>query len=449
MSALALTLRGRHAITLCALAMIALTAPNFADAATEAAWVELTGPGREVSIRVIVSGDSNCPTLTVDDKLLEMLVRAEPGPIFSEGNLPPSANFPVRVCELTVPEGTANVLLDGKALPLPRADIKRIVVFGDTGCRIKGKKRPQNCDDPDKWPYAKVAEHAALAHPDLIIHLGDYLYRESCSVAACEDLRTGYGWDVWKVDFFEPSLPLFSAAPWIMVRGNHESCSRAGDGWFRFLYRGRPRPACPEMSPFFVTNLGSQGFVVMDSSAVAGVDDSESTDDDDDDEDGSGPAADLIEKIQRQYLSIAQSIPAPAWLLTHSPFNAVRRDKATGENKIDNTVQQQAIGDALSPNIAMIVSGHIHVFEALTFAPANPERPPQLVVGTGGDKLAKFSKALPTWYGIGTTRVGGATCSTMRANRSRNAVSQRATLPIGRSLDSNIGDSRTSTPFIC
>jgi hypothetical protein len=41
----------------------------------------------------------------------------------------------------------------------------------------------------------------------------------------------------------------------------------------------------------------------------------------------------------------------------------------------------------------MIVSGHIHMFEALSFAPAGaqPEAqwPPQLVVGTGGDKLAK------------------------------------------------------------
>src|SRR6185437_16090457 len=39
--------------------------------------------------------------------------------------------------------------------------------------------------------------------------------------------------------------------------------------------------------------------------------------------------------------------------------------------------------------IEMITSGHIHIFEALTFGRTNPQWPPQLVVGTGGDKLAK------------------------------------------------------------
>ena len=37
----------------------------------------------------------------------------------------------------------------------------------------------------------------------------------------------------------------------------------------------------------------------------------------------------------------------------------------------------------------MIVSGHIHIFEALSFGQTNLQRRPQLVVGTGGDKLAK------------------------------------------------------------
>src|SRR5262245_45633026 len=127
------------AINLCALALTVLTASKFAHAGTEAAWVEFTGPGREASIRVIVSGDAGCPTLTADGEPLEMRVRAEPGPIFSEGDLPPSGDFPVRICELTAPKGKARVLLDGRALPLPSADIKRIVVFGDTGCRITGQ----------------------------------------------------------------------------------------------------------------------------------------------------------------------------------------------------------------------------------------------------------------------------------------------------------------------
>jgi Calcineurin-like phosphoesterase len=210
--------------------------PELAFAETFSAWVEFIGPGRTASARVIVSEDTGCPILTADGELLEMQVRAEPGPIFSEGNLPPDANFPVRVCEASLPNGKAEVLLDGKPLPLPRAEVQRIVIFGDTGCRIK-KKKIQDCPNHSEWPYAKVTMHAAVARPDLVIHVGDYLYRESCSRSACEDTQTGYGWDVWNGDFFTPSAPLFATAPWIMVRGNHENCSRAAEGWFRFLDR--------------------------------------------------------------------------------------------------------------------------------------------------------------------------------------------------------------------
>jgi hypothetical protein len=45
----------------------------------------------------------------------------------------------------------------------------------------------------------------------------------------------GYGWDTWKADFFDPAQALLKAAPWVMVRGNHETCTRAGQGWWRFL----------------------------------------------------------------------------------------------------------------------------------------------------------------------------------------------------------------------
>jgi predicted phosphodiesterase len=282
-------------------------APSYPDrvgnAVTPVAWVELVGPGRQASIRIVVSKDANCPILNADGELLATRVRAEPGPLFREGRLPPSAGFPVRVCETAVPEGKKRVLWGDQPLPLPAAEIHRIVIFGDTGCGIKTSKKPQDCASADKWPYAKVVEHAAQAHPDLVIHVGDYLYRESCDVAACAGAKIGYGWDGWDADFFTPSAPLFAAAPWIMVRGNHENCKRAADGWFRFLAREQPQPTCADMSPFFLVDLGGQSFVVMDSSAVA----SEASDDkahaapadgEDDDEAGSAPAEGLIERIR-------------------------------------------------------------------------------------------------------------------------------------------------------
>ena len=45
------------------------------------------------------------------------------------------------------------------------------------------------------------------------------------------------------------------------------------------------------MSPFFVADLGGQSFVVMDSSAVAGVEGTDqSANENDDDDDEAGPA---------------------------------------------------------------------------------------------------------------------------------------------------------------
>ena len=117
------------------------------------------------------------------------------------------------------------------------------MVIGDTGCRIKASDNIfQACNDAAQWPFKQVAAAAAAIAPDLVIHVGDYHYRETACPAgdpACAGSPWGYGWDAWEADLFAPAQPLFAAAPWIVVRGNHESCFRAGQGWWRFL---DPRP---------------------------------------------------------------------------------------------------------------------------------------------------------------------------------------------------------------
>jgi hypothetical protein len=366
-----------------------------AAAGTLAAWVELVGPGRNANVRVITD-EPHCPSLAADGADLPMQVRAAPGPFLKPGDDTPAASFPVLTCEAAVPPGKSSILLDGRSLPLPATDIRRIVVLGDTGCRINKKKKPQDC--ADDWPYPKIARHAAASRPDLVIHVGDYLYRESCNADTtdCSNTPTGYGWEEWRDDFFKPSAPLFAAAPWIMVRGNHEICARASEGWFRFLHHAGPPNECTPMNGFFVVSLGNIGFVVMDSGQIAKekVVDNNADDDDDDDDDvaDSAGAADIIAALRRDYGEISSRVPSPAWLLTHVPFNAVKFNKATSDDQVVSTVQERAIGDLLSGDIEMIVSGHVHMFEAFSFANANPPRPPQLVVGTGGVKLAKKPK---------------------------------------------------------
>ena len=50
--------------------LLAAALPVSGYAKTLAAWVQLIGPGRQASIRVIVPGDASCPTLTADGEPL-------------------------------------------------------------------------------------------------------------------------------------------------------------------------------------------------------------------------------------------------------------------------------------------------------------------------------------------------------------------------------------------
>jgi hypothetical protein len=71
-----------------------------------------------------------------------------------------------------------------------------------------------------------------------MLPVGDMHYRKSdCPVGhlGCAGTPFGKNWDSWKEDFFKPGDALLGAAPWLMVRGNHEECERGGKGWARTL----------------------------------------------------------------------------------------------------------------------------------------------------------------------------------------------------------------------
>src|SRR5262249_24362962 len=121
---------------------------------------------------------------------------------------------------------------------LPKRHPHRIVTLSDTGCRLLIGDPWQACNDPQEWPFRQIAETAARFEPDLVLHVGDYQYRENECLpdrGGCQGSPWGYGWDTWNADLFTPGAKLLAAAPWIMVRGNHEECARAGQGWYRFL----------------------------------------------------------------------------------------------------------------------------------------------------------------------------------------------------------------------
>jgi hypothetical protein len=332
-----------------------------------ARWVEV-GPDESSTVRVVT--EDACPSVVFDGTPVAMSTRSDPGAKVE--NVKPAA-FPVRGCEVAVPSGAVSATLDGRPLPLARPNPQRIVVMGDTGCRLEGANI-QDCNDPRSWPFPTIAAAAAAARPDLVIHVGDYHYRESaCPTgrAGCSGSPSGYGWDAWNADFFAPAAPLFEAAPLVLIRGNHEDCDRAGEGWVRFLDRLPMPAACRDLTGIFVARLGDFGVVVVDGAKAA---------------DPKGDPGALAATLRQQLADVLAKIPGEAWFATHRPLDAMRAPGKSEEgNVVDNKVQELAFGGSIPPAVSMLVAGHIHFFQAIDFGGG---RPSQLVVGTGGDTLA-------------------------------------------------------------
>jgi hypothetical protein len=228
-----------------------------------AAWVELTGPNgsnglagnvaiaRAITEASAAGGGANpCPTITINGGTpVQMNLRAASTTSLAvrSVNTPPAkpALFPVSSCEYELPSGATSALVAGQSLPVPKANPTKIVVLGDTGCRLQNGNGTQSCNDPNPngtetpYPFAAIAALAAAQNPDLVLHVGDYAYRDNPCPAGqgynCGGSPWGFGWDTWQADLFAPGAPLLAAAPWIMTRGNHEQCNRAGQGWYRFL----------------------------------------------------------------------------------------------------------------------------------------------------------------------------------------------------------------------
>ena len=334
-------------------------------------WVEL-GEGGKAIARVVVSDPAGCPSATVDDVAILLVLRA-PVP---EGMQP--------VCEVTIPTQAKAAAVNGQALALPRRDPSRIIVIGDTGCRIKGA-RVQDCNDPAKWPLERVARRAALEKPDLVIHVGDYLYREDrCPqdlTHLCGTSPAGDRWEAWNADFFTPAAKLLAAAPWAFSRGNHEDCSRAWKGWFYYL---DPRPwtnsACGAYPAPYLVRIGAFELVMLDSSAAK------------------DQAPD--ESQVRIYASQLSSIHATnAWLVDHHPFWGIRAGDGGDPAGALTAALAEAWERASPRGIRLVVSGHTHLFELLSF---DADRPPQLIAGDSGTDLAS---AIPD--SVNGTRIRG------------------------------------------
>ena len=318
-----------------------------------AAWTQV-GPHGTLLARAIAR--LGCPSARVDGATLPMTQRAAP-----------DKSFGVWSCELQLSRGVRTVFVAERRLPLPPSHLRTVAVLADSGCRIE-LIFFQACNDPAKWPFASVARAIAAAHPDLIVHDGNYYERETaCFARGCAGSPHGDNWPTWQTDFFDPAAPMLANAALLAVRGNHEDCARGGAGWDRFLDVFAYGP-CTAHEPAYPTTLGGMRFFVLDSSTGVDVQ----------------PTRTAVPLYARDFAALRALGPAPTFLLTHRPMWALEGTLTGGTLTINRTLQA-AEGNPRTLDVQLVLSGHVHLFEALTFA---DRRPPQIVVGTGGDTLA-------------------------------------------------------------
>jgi hypothetical protein len=290
-----------------------------------------------------------------------------------------------------------------------------------------------------------VAAAVRTARPDLIVHLGDYHYRESPCAAPhiCDDSPFGDTWPAWSADFFSPAATLLAVAPWVMLRGNHEDCSRAGAGWFYFLDPSDTVPprGCNGSADGYVLNFDDLAMVVIDT-AHAG-----------DERNRKNRIKEYDDLLNRIYPQVAPTSGKELWLLVHQPLwssfgdrdrksdslvekykgqapleglqAALRNVKGCHDdgfkdcdpkdllvalqslvkvgdlkncengdlydcdpqNPLDALRRRVVLGNlnGAKARISLVLSGDTHLFQF--FGAEQPELPAQLVIGTGGDVL--------------------------------------------------------------
>lgn len=322
-----------------------------------AAWSQIS-IADSLLVRAVTAA-AECPRLAVDGVAQPMGVRARPSPA-----------FPITVCEALVPRSSTAVAVDDAAVPTTRRFPERIVVIGDTGCRLRAEDG-QACNDAEQWPFARIAARAAALRPDLVIHTGNFFGRASpCprDNAGCADSPNGDTWDSWRADVFAPAAPLLAAAPWLVVRGWSEACGRAADGWFRLLDPHPRSRGCLRFTEPYVASFGPWQIAAIDAAEARERD----------------APAELVAEYSRQIAGLGAANFVTAWMVSHWPFWAAAADGdigggASSLRSVNATLQASA--RSLPDGIGVVLSGHYQAIQALSFS---DRRPATIVAGNGG-----------------------------------------------------------------
>lgn len=303
------------------------------------------------------------------------------------------------VCEAAMPEGALAARIAGRRLPaaLP-AQIEKLAVFGDTGCRILGSDI-QSCNEASAWPLAQVVRSLVAEQADVAIYLGDFYYRE----AACPSANNGQcggspaplggapftdsGWG-WVADVLMPMGPLLETTPLVMVRGNHEQCNRGGNGYFllfdpAFDSAQRCAPSAAGTAPVVYPPTTAVELPLRDGRRLrlVNVDSANGSDATVDGEIAARQRL-LFEEARRQARGAQE-----AWLLTHRPVNAVLPTAylptPPGNASPWSSVTQTVAAYGLLDPYPLMLSSHLHSAQVVQV----PGQPGQILLGNGGTKL--------------------------------------------------------------
>ncbi len=359
----------------------------------QAAWVQY-GMGHGWEVRALTRA-ARCPSLDWDGAPLPLQLRAAAGTAPSRDGKGRTdaqpAIFKLSSCELPIPEAATRLRVGPFDLPVPHAPMHRIVVMGDSGCRMKAADDAfQDCLDPQAWPFARINDTAAAMHPDLVVHVGDLHYRESAcprNLARCAGSPWGYGDDVWMADFFRPTTSLRAGAPWVIARGNHEACNRAGQGWFRFLAATdfSPGLSCDSVSddaeadythPFAVELDATTQLIVFDSAAVSSKPYANDS-----------PAFLRYTALMDEVATLARAKPHSIFVNHHPALAFGGNASGAAKPGTQGLISVLAAHDSsrlYPPGIDLVVNGHVHMFQALDFSSGQPA---VLLTGNGGSAM--------------------------------------------------------------
>lgn len=321
-------------------------------------------PGKRLSFRAITTG--KCPNIVIDGTNIPMEIRAKP-----------KDGFPETVCEIVLPDTIKEASIGSTRLPtLFTNERGNVAVIGDTGCRVSHDVI-QDCKND--WPWAAIANEVVAESPKLIIHTGDYIYREAeCPDYAltCQGAPFGDNFDTWKAEFFADSNKLRQTAPFIFIRGNHEACKRAGIGFMRYFASERPTDSCPKTMPAENLEVAGVKYLLIDTSWLK----------------FGGVTGDAYQEVADYIATVAGTFDKNISdvLLSHKPMVSSLTDFKGRKILSLNPNLYRAVTESSLKNVPLVISGHVHNFQHL-----NSETfPRQIIVGNSGTSLYFMSEVV-------------------------------------------------------